>query len=190
MLCAACSDDDQRASISGKVSENVVGWKGEVTYLKNVKVELTGSGVKQSTVTNAIGEYSFSGLQTGAYTLTYTFDNYTTADTLLHIYKEVNYSVPMTLRFNFSDAKGLDWSCTPDNLVLTLMDNMFTLKESSKVIYSGFYESNDDATLLTFHASNPESVDFEADYLGDGAIYLFTPVAIHGKTRFCFYKNS
>lgn len=187
LLCACGDDDHATASIDGYVSENVLGWEGKETYLQGVTVTLSGDGVRERSLkTDAYGRYAFSGLSTGAYRLNFTYDDYVTADTILHIYHEKKYEVPVTLLFDFNGATA-EWVC--DDLRLNLQENNFTFKQSGKILYSGRYEVNANGTILTFNSDKPVTAVFDADYIGQGALYVFTPDSINNSTRFRFYKQ-
>lgn len=187
LFCACGDDDHATASIDGYVSENVLGWEGKATYLGGVTVTLSGDGLRERTLkTDAYGRYTFSGLSTGAYRLNFSCDDYVAADTLLHIYHTRKYEVPMTLRYDFDEARG-EWVC--DDLSLNLLDNNFTFKRGGVVLYGGQYVVNDGGTTLTFCSNDPVSVKFDADYIGRGGLYVFTPDSIGGSNRFRFYKQ-
>lgn len=187
LFCACGDDDHATAGIDGHVSENVLGWEGKETYLPGVTVTLSGEGVRERTLkTDAYGRYSFSGLGTGAYRLRFQYDDYVAADTLLHIYHTKKYEVPVTMRFDFNGAKD-EWAC--DDLRLNLQENNFTFKQSGNILYSGRYEVNADGTVLTFTSVAPAAAVFDADYVGQGALYVFTPDSINNSNRFRFYKQ-
>lgn len=187
LLCACGDDDHATASIDGNVSENVLGWEGKETYLRGVTVTLSGDNIRDRTLkTDMYGRYAFSGLSNGAYRLSFAYDDYVTADTVLHIYHAKRYNVPVTMRFDFNGAQG-EWVC--DDLHLFLLGNNFTFKQGSNMLYKGQFEVNATCTVLTFNSLEPTAAVFDADYIGQGALYVFTPDSINNSCHFRFYKQ-
>lgn len=186
-LCACSDDDHAAASIDGNVCENVLGWEGKETYLRGVSVTLSGDNIRERTLkTDAYGRYAFSGLDNGAYRLSFAYDDYVTVDTILHIYQAKRYDVPVTMRFDFNGAQG-EWVC--DDLRLFLLGNNFTFKQGDNILYKGQFEVNAACTVLTFASSAPTVAVFDADYIGRGGLYVFTPDSINDCCRFRFYKQ-
>lgn len=187
LLCACGDDDHATASIDGNVSENVLGWEGKETYLRGVTVTLSGDNIRERTLkTDLYGRYSFSGLSNGAYRLSFSYDDYLAVDTVLHIYHAKTYDVPVTMRFDFNGSHD-EWVC--DDLRLNLQENNFTLKQRGNLLYGGQYKVNAAGTALTFISTVPAAAVFDADYLGQGALYVFTPDSIDNCNRFRFYRQ-
>lgn len=166
---ASCSDDDEgTATISGCISENVVGLQGGVTYLAGIEVTLKGDGVKTQTVeTDGKGQYSFRNLNRGSYHLSFEHDSYVDVDTTVNLFNLTSYTIDLTMKYDLEGGSGV-WTSNDNMLTLALQNNMFTLKKKNVAgtLFEGFYEANESATRLTFTDREDETIRFEADYLG------------------------
>lgn len=195
----ACDDDDDSfAAISGKVSENVVSLKGGITYLGGITVELYKGEHKKTLVatkqTAADGTYVFANLGRGQYDIKFRAkeDSYAPVDTTLNLFELIPYTVNAKMHYNLERGNGL-WVSNDKTLTMRLWDGMFVMYNhggnSSDYHFKGSYNVNGNDTQL-FFTDYDTSVKFDADYIGEGAIYLFLPEAIKGKSRYIFYKEN
>ncbi|MBQ0056720.1 MAG: hypothetical protein KBT20_03590 [Bacteroidales bacterium] len=199
----ACDDDDvSYAAISGRVSENVVSLKGGVTYLGGITVSLYKGENEPKTLvgskrTAADGSYAFTNLTRGQYTVSFASDQqtYMPVDTTLNLFNLTPYVINAKMHYNLLLGNGI-WKSNDNALTLSLTSNSFHLydsrKSSNDPYYYGFYSVNDNYTTLFFdyYEDKANVGTFEADYIGEGAIYMFLPEEINGKNRYIFYKDN
>lgn len=194
----ACDDDEESfAAISGKISENVVSLKGGVTYLGGINVELYKGEAKKTQVgttkTAADGSYAFSNLTRGQYEVHYRAneDAYAPVDTIINIFDLQPYKIDVKLHYNLERGNG-EWISNDNVLTMRLWDGMFTIYRrggsQSDPFFRGQYNVNKNATQLAF-VDYDSNKSFDADYIGEGALYVFLPQEVEGKNRYIFYKD-
>ena len=199
MGLVSCSDDDDTyAVISGRVSENVVSLKGGITYLGGINVELYKGEAKKTLVatkqTAADGTYMFSNLGRGAYELKFTApgNSYAPVDTTINLFELETNKIDVKMHYNLELGTGL-WVSNDKALCMRLWDGMFVMYNnggsSSDPYFKGEYKVNPNDTQLYFtdYATKEE---FDADYIGEGALYVFLPYGLKGKSRYIFYKEN